>query len=92
MDLHRADKTALVLGAGGGPGAAIAMALAAEDAQVAVVDIDAEAAHRTAADIECRGGRACSLQWDLARIDAIDDKVDEVERRLGPVDTHPRAQ
>ena len=48
MDLELKDRTALVLGAGGGLGAAISETLAREGTNVAVADIDAAAAGRTA--------------------------------------------
>jgi 3-oxoacyl-[acyl-carrier protein] reductase len=86
MDLQLKDKTALVLGAGGGLGAAIARGLAGEGAQVAVGDIDGDAAQRAAGEIRRMGARALALQWDLADIDSIDAHVALIENGLGPVD------
>jgi 3-oxoacyl-[acyl-carrier protein] reductase len=86
MDLGLKDKTALVLGAGGGLGSAIAATLAAEGAKVALGDIDAEAAARSAAAITAAGGRALALKIDLADIAALDAHVTKIEAELGPVD------
>jgi 3-oxoacyl-[acyl-carrier protein] reductase len=86
LDLELKGKTALVLGAGGGLGAAIARSLAAEGVGVAVADIDGDAAQRTAAEIEARGGRALPLQWDVGALESIDGHVRAIEAGLGPVD------
>lgn len=86
MDLGIRGKTALVLGAGGGLGGAIARALAAQGAQVALGDLDPQAAEKNAAAIRAAGGRAIALQWDLADLDRIDPAVTQIETELGPVD------
>ncbi len=77
---------ALVLGAGGGLGGAIARTLGREGARIAAADIDAGAVERTAADIRGSGGTAMALAFDLARLDAIGEKVAAIEAQLGPVD------
>jgi 3-oxoacyl-[acyl-carrier protein] reductase len=86
MDLELKDKTALVLGGGGGLGSAIAQALAAEGAQVAVADVNLDAAERSAQAIRDAGGKACAIQWDLADLAAIDANVTRIEREFGSVD------
>ncbi|MFT4118819.1 SDR family oxidoreductase [Bradyrhizobium sp.] len=86
MDLGLKNKTALVLGAGGGLGSRIAATLAAEGAQVALGDIDLEAAAKAAAAITEAGGRALPLKIDLADIAALDGHVTRIEAELGPVD------
>lgn len=80
------NRTALVLGAGGGLGGAIATTLAAEGAKVAVADLDAAAAERTAAAITSQGGTAIALTWDLADLGQIEGHVARIEAELGPVD------
>ncbi|MBF9035897.1 SDR family oxidoreductase [Rhodobacterales bacterium HKCCE2091] len=86
MDLGLTGRTALVLGGGGGLGGAIARGLGAEGASVAVADLNEDAASGVADAITAAGGKAVSLQWDLADIDAVDAKVASVESALGPVD------
>ena len=60
-------KTALVTGAGSGIGAAIARLFARRGATVAVVDRDAAAAERTAAEILEAGGGATSHSCDVSQ-------------------------
>jgi len=86
VDLGISGKTALVLGGGGGLGGAIAEALAAEGASVAVADISPRAAERTAEAVAGAGGKAVPLEWDLADLGVIDQRVSAVEGALGPVD------
>ncbi len=86
MDLGLTGKTALVLGAGGGLGGAIARTLAAEGARVALADINAPAAQTNAAAIEATGGTAIALGWDLADLGVIEDRISEIETRLGQID------
>lgn len=84
MDLGISGRTALVLGGGGGLGGAIARSLAGEGVHVAVADIEGGAAKATAAALS--GVRSLALEWDLADLSCIDDRVSAVERELGPVD------
>ncbi|QYD69138.1 SDR family oxidoreductase [Paraburkholderia edwinii] len=86
MDLQLNGKVALVLGAGGGLGGAIARALAGEGVRVAVADVDLAAAEKTSHAINDAGGRALSVQWDLADLASIDGHVSKIESELGPVD------
>ncbi len=79
MDL--ADRIAIITGAGSGIGAATARAFAAKGARVAAVDINAEGAARTAAEI---GGLA--VPCDIAKESAVNAMVAQVEAKLGPVD------
>jgi 3-oxoacyl-[acyl-carrier protein] reductase len=86
VDLGIADRTALVLGGGGGLGSAIATSLATEGANVAVADVDGDAARQAAGDVEGRGVKALALEWDLGDLDAVDRNVGVVEESLGDVD------
>lgn len=86
MDLGIAGKTALVLGAGGGLGSAIARAMAREGANVALGDINLEAAQAAVATIRANGGDAEAIAWDLAEISSIDTNIRKVEGRFGSVD------
>src|SRR5207245_1141012 len=59
------DKIAAVTGGGSGIGEAIALLFARQGAQVAVVDVDEEAARRTADRITSAGGQARALRADV---------------------------
>ena len=74
-------KVAIVTGAGSGFGAGIARAFAREGAQVACVDIDADAAACIATET---GGLAC--QADVSSGADVDRMAAAVEADLGPVD------
>lgn len=86
MDLKIDGKVALVFGAGGGLGGAIARSLAAEGAKVALADIDAAAAEKTAEAIAATGGTALVLDWNIADLDVTADRLARIEATLGPVD------
>jgi 3-oxoacyl-[acyl-carrier protein] reductase len=86
MDLGIKGKTALVLGAGGGLGSAIAKSLAVEGAQVAVADINKEAAERTVSDIQASAGSAMAVAWDLGDLAVVEPNLSLIEKRLGTVD------
>jgi len=82
-------RVALVTGASqGGTGTAIAVRLAAEGARVAVTARSRDGLDATVTRINALGGpEAVAFPADLSRPDGgRDDLVDEVERRLGPID------
>ena len=64
-------KVAVVTGGASGIGKAIAKGLAANRAQVWVLDIDAAAASLTAEEITDAGGKALSLQCDVADPESV---------------------
>lgn len=74
-------KVAMVTGAGRGIGAATAAALARAGARVAVADIDEAAAQETAQRIG-----ATPFALDVTDRGAFTEVLDEVDRRLGPID------
>jgi NAD(P)-dependent dehydrogenase (short-subunit alcohol dehydrogenase family) len=59
-----ANKIALITGAGSGIARASALLFAAAGARVACVDLAAEAAEETAAEIRARGGEAVAIDAD----------------------------
>lgn len=71
-------RTAVITGAGSGIGRAIALALSAEGANVAVADIEREAAEAVTADIAELGGRASAHRTDVADLDEVRRLADEV--------------
>lgn len=86
MDLGLTDKTALVLGGSGGLGSAIARRLAAEGAKVAVAGRDREKVEAIGSAIRADGGKAMPIVWDLAELDAIPNRVAEVEAEFSRID------
>jgi NAD(P)-dependent dehydrogenase (short-subunit alcohol dehydrogenase family) len=76
-------RVVVITGGGRGIGRGIAEALAAEGCRVAVGDLDAASAEATAAALP---GEAAGLPLDVTDHAAFTAFLDEVERRLGPVD------
>ncbi len=80
------DRVALVTGAGQGIGAAIARAYGAHGAQVAVVDVNTEAADRSAATVRAAGGVAQGFACNVAAREQVQSMVQEVLARFGRID------
>jgi 2-hydroxycyclohexanecarboxyl-CoA dehydrogenase len=78
-----AGKVVLVTGAARGIGRAIATRLAQEGARVAIADVDAEGAAKTAREI---GGGAIGVRIDVTDTAQIRTAVAEVSERLGAID------
>ena len=76
---------AAVTGAGSGIGSAIAFGFAREGASVAVLDINGDAAEKTAAGIRAAGGSARSFTLDVTDRAACRLVADEVADTLGRV-------
>ena len=76
-------KVVAITGGGRGIGRAIAQALAREGARVAVGDLDRESAEQTAAAL---GEPAVGLALDVTDHAGLVAFLDDVERRLGPLD------
>ncbi|NND14682.1 MAG: SDR family oxidoreductase [Acidimicrobiia bacterium] len=74
-------KVAFVTAAGSGIGEAISRSLAGEGARVAVADLDSDAAHRVAHDIE---GKALTV--DVADQAGLIAALDATSELLGPID------
>ena len=88
MGNELAGKFALVTGASKGIGAGIATAFGAAGANVAVgYARDHEGAERVAGQIEAAGGRAITVQGDLARTADIEAMVAKAVAAFGPIDT-----
>jgi len=80
------DKVAIVTGAGQGIGAAIARAYADQGAKTAVVDMNATAADKVAADIRRDGGDAQGFACNVTDRAQVDRMAAEVTARWGRVD------
>jgi NAD(P)-dependent dehydrogenase (short-subunit alcohol dehydrogenase family) len=81
-----AGKIALVTGGGNGIGAATCRASAAAGAQVAVLDRDATAAERVAAEITNRNGHAAAHVLDVADRDAFAKLTEGITEAWGGID------
>ena len=79
------QRIAVVTGGGSGIGRAIAIGYAREGAQVAVLDINAEAASETAQQILNAGGKAQSFALDVTDRAACRTVAGQVAAKLGPV-------
>ncbi len=77
------DKVALVTGAGSGIGKGIALRLGEEGMIVGVLDINAEAAAQTVAEIKSAGGRADAQVCDITDYEAVKNAVAAIEERIG---------
>ncbi|MBO9356237.1 2-hydroxycyclohexanecarboxyl-CoA dehydrogenase [Bordetella petrii] len=79
------DKVIVVTGGGGGIGGATCHRFAQEGAQVAVFDMNLDAARRVAESIVSQGGRAAAFKCDITRRDDVDTAIAEAEAQLGPI-------
>jgi len=79
-------RTAFITGAGGGLGGAVAQALAEQGVAVGAVDLDAERAERTTAEVAHRGARGLALQADVGDSGQVERAVARAREALGPID------
>ena len=80
------DKTAVITGAGGAFGSAMARRFAAEGADIALVDLEENAAAEVAVDIEALGRRACTFGVDISIETQVDGMVRDVVGMWGKID------
>lgn len=79
-------KIALVTGAAQGIGRDIALALATDGADVAICDVNLEAAQKTAVDIEALGRKSLALKANVAASADVIAMVDQVVEKFGRID------
>ncbi|MDR3468617.1 MAG: glucose 1-dehydrogenase [Xanthobacteraceae bacterium] len=79
-------KIAIVTGGGGAIGAATCRRLAAEGARIAVLDVNGDAAQRTADAVAAQHGRAEAFACDISDYDQVQAAIARVVSTLGPVD------
>ncbi|QYJ03533.1 SDR family oxidoreductase [Nocardioides panacisoli] len=76
-------NTAIVSGAARGIGAEVARQLASDGLAVAVLDIDADACHQVASEIDGAGGASIAVGVDVTDEKAVTEAVDQVVGELG---------
>jgi NAD(P)-dependent dehydrogenase (short-subunit alcohol dehydrogenase family) len=81
---HR--KTAVITGGAVGLGRAFARGLTGEGAKVAILDIDAEMADRTATELTAQGAQAIAVACDVADEQQVDTAVGIAIENFGGID------
>ncbi len=79
-------KIALVTGAAQGIGRDIALALATDGADVAICDVNLEAAQKTSADIEALGRKSLPLKANVAVSAEVIAMIDQIVGKFGRID------
>ena len=80
------SRVAVVTGGASGMGLSICQQLARRGQRVAVLDVNGDAAHRTAEDLRASGAEAMSHAVDVADRAAVDDALAKVRGTLGPIE------
>ncbi len=80
------SRVAVVTGGASGIGLGICRHLSAAGHRVAVLDIDAEAAARTAEELNTGSRDAFRAQVDVSDRTAVEEALAEVRRRFGPIE------
>ena len=86
MDLGIKDRVALVTGGARSLGKADCLALAAEGCRIVVLDLNAEGATETAAEITQQGGVARGYEVDITNRAQLAEVVQKAQSEVGPVD------
>jgi 3-oxoacyl-[acyl-carrier protein] reductase len=79
-------KIALVTGAAQGIGREIAFALATDGADVAICDVNLEAAQKTAVEIEGKGKKSLAIKANVASSADVAAMIEQVVEKLGRID------
>jgi meso-butanediol dehydrogenase/(S,S)-butanediol dehydrogenase/diacetyl reductase len=80
------NRSAIVTGGGAGIGRAIALRLAQDGADVAIADMNREAAEAVSKEIRDIGRRSVSVLVDVSKPDQVRDMVAQVVEALGRLD------
>ena len=86
MDLGIKGRVALVTGGARSLGKADCLALAAEGCKIVVLDLNAEGAAATAAEIAGQGGYARGYEVDITDRRRLAEVIDKAQSEVGPVD------
>lgn len=84
--MNLSGKVALVTGAAQGIGREIALALATDGADVAVCDVNLDAAQKTAIEIQSLGRKALAVKADVSSFSDVTAMVDKAAQELGRID------
>ena len=79
-------KNALITGSGAGIGRSIAVTMARQGANVAVADINEQAACEAAAELRSYGVMSKAYGVDISKAETLKAFVEDVEASLGPID------
>ncbi|HWR73502.1 MAG TPA: 3-oxoacyl-[acyl-carrier-protein] reductase [Nitrospirota bacterium] len=79
-------KIALVTGAAQGIGRDISLGLAADGADVAICDVNLEAAQKTSSEIEGRGRKSLAVKANVASSADVTAMIDQVVEKFGRID------
>jgi 3-oxoacyl-[acyl-carrier protein] reductase len=79
-------KIALVTGAAQGIGRDIALGLATDGADVAICDVNLEAARKTTSDIEAKGRKSLALKANVASSAEVTAMIEQVIEKFGRID------
>ena len=79
-------KIALVTGAAQGIGRDISLGLAADGADVAICDVNLEAAQKTSSEIEGRGRKSLAVKANVASSADVTAMMDQVVEKFGRID------
>ena len=86
MQVDLKDQVALVTGGANGIGRAIVDDLVANGARIAILDIDAEGAQRTAGEVESAGGHCLPLEGSVADFARMEEVADKILEQWGRID------
>ena len=79
-------RVAVVTGAASGIGLAIGRRLAGRGDRVALLDLQGDAVQRAAEDVRATGAQVIAAKVDVTHRGEVDDALDEVRKKFGPVE------
>lgn len=80
------DKVALITGSGRGIGRDIALRFAKEGANIAICDVDLEAAEAVAGEVSAMGREALALKADVTSSASVGEMVNKILDKFGKID------